>query len=502
MDSGMIQGNSTLAGAGTSICDPITAGSGRIYIRPYRSSDSEQVRELFRSSFGTGRGSLLRSAMRGQLADRISIALYTMGTLSLCFQAISLPSNSSNTITYLGQATLFAAVATFLNRAYGLYAAMMKFINLGLNGDMLDISKHYGGSDLLLDGSASDSTKDKEKNGYWVAELREKDGTSLIVGGTGIDVTTRNEPSSAELRRMIVSPICRRRGVGAQLIRVSLDHAQKHGIKSVYITTSIYQTSALTLYEKFGWVRQTQREKHCVPVHIRPFRPSDFEQVHNDSLWRRAMRAQYRAPLSFFSYSLIICGLLMFTRQTENLPASRTGILIAVAGAFLFSLHRLLLEFGLKRIVRQNLECDLKDIARHYNLIKTTSGEHEYIPYGKSGFWVAEIEGEEHKSEIVGTVGLDSSTSEDPTSSELRRMVVSRHCRRKGVACQLIKTLLAHARAHATKSIFLSTSFYQDEAITMYKAFGWRFQRKQDVSFLSQPIYMFHFNIDVDDCRL
>lgn len=56
---------------------------------------------------------------------------------------------------------------------------------------------------------------------------------------------------------MVVSPICRRRGVGAQLIRVAVDHAQKHGIKSVYITTSVYQTSALTLYEKFGWVRQS-----------------------------------------------------------------------------------------------------------------------------------------------------------------------------------------------------------------------------------------------------
>lgn len=55
---------------------------------------------------------------------------------------------------------------------------------------------------------------------------------------------------------MVVSPLCRRRGVGAQLIKVALDHAKKHDLISIYLTTSVHQQSALSLYKKCGWVRQ------------------------------------------------------------------------------------------------------------------------------------------------------------------------------------------------------------------------------------------------------
>lgn len=130
--------------------------------------------------------------MKGQLADRISMGLYTIGSLSLCFQAIYLSTRISssnprnyNTIVYFGQAILLAALATFLNRAYGLHLAMVKFINLALDGDMLDIGGHYGGRSLTFNDS-----NDRKKNGFWVAELREKNGSSLIVGGTGIGRST------------------------------------------------------------------------------------------------------------------------------------------------------------------------------------------------------------------------------------------------------------------------------------------------------------------------
>jgi len=53
---------------------------------------------------------------------------------------------------------------------------------------------------------------------------------------------------------MMVSPICRRRGVAGHLIRTSLEHGRKHGIQSIFLSTSSFQKSAIELYQKNGFV--------------------------------------------------------------------------------------------------------------------------------------------------------------------------------------------------------------------------------------------------------
>uniref|UniRef100_A0A8H8CLG4 Uncharacterized protein n=1 Tax=Psilocybe cubensis TaxID=181762 RepID=A0A8H8CLG4_PSICU len=175
--------------------NPLQApAKGRICIRPYRDSDSEPIRALFVDAFGTGKGSILRAALKGQLADKLSMCLYTIGSISLCSQAIHLSTRYSshkdqdnyNVLIYLGQAMLLAALATLLNRAYKVYLAVMKFIQLGLDGDMLDIGEHYCWRSLQFDNSDSSKENERRKNGYWVAELIQEDGSSIIVGGTGI----------------------------------------------------------------------------------------------------------------------------------------------------------------------------------------------------------------------------------------------------------------------------------------------------------------------------
>jgi GNAT superfamily N-acetyltransferase len=57
--------------------------------------------------------------------------------------------------------------------------------------------------------------------------------------------------------------------------------------------------------------------------------------------------------------------------------------------------------------------------------------------------------------------------------AELRRMVVSPHHRRLGIAALLIQTLVAHAREHKMPAVYLGTTQYQQAAIHMYKKFGW-----------------------------
>jgi len=80
---------------------------------------------------------------------------------------------------------------------------------------------------------------------FWVAE-----DAGRLVGMYGLE---RCEESSAELRRMYVSPEARRRGVA----RLMLAHAERlcrsAGLDRLTLSTSEVQTSALALYRASGF---------------------------------------------------------------------------------------------------------------------------------------------------------------------------------------------------------------------------------------------------------
>lgn len=71
----------------------------------------------------------------------------------------------------------------------------------------------------------------------------------------------------------------------------------------------------------------------------------------------------------------------------------------------------------------------------------------------------------------------DFFSQDDPTKAELRRMSVSPHHRRRGIASSLVKVLLEHAREHELSSVTLTTSDLQEDAISMYEKYGWTFRR-------------------------
>ncbi|KAJ7582327.1 acyl-CoA N-acyltransferase [Mycena floridula] len=131
------------------------------------------------------------------------------------------------------------------------------------------------------------------------------------------------------------------------------------------------------------------------------------------------------------------------------------------------------------------LQEDLKDIPRHYKLAPKVdklvvnreiplSQNDDLQPMTASGFWVAEM-----GSRVVGMVALDQAS--DKPEVELRRMSVLASYRGRGIASQLIKTIVDHATKHKMTSIFLSTSTMQPGAIAMYKKYGWSYKQILEV---------------------
>jgi len=52
---------------------------------------------------------------------------------------------------------------------------------------------------------------------------------------------------------MTVSARFHRRGIASRLLEQLLDHAKRHGLKEIYLSTTQYQTAAIALYKKAGF---------------------------------------------------------------------------------------------------------------------------------------------------------------------------------------------------------------------------------------------------------
>jgi GNAT superfamily N-acetyltransferase len=69
-----------------------------------------------------------------------------------------------------------------------------------------------------------------------------------------------NDPTMAQLRRMAVHPSLQRRGIGRRLIshllsHASLLHPDGLRIRTIELVTTGFQSSAVGIYESFGWKR-------------------------------------------------------------------------------------------------------------------------------------------------------------------------------------------------------------------------------------------------------
>ncbi len=76
----------------------------------------------------------------------------------------------------------------------------------------------------------------------------------------GLDLIQKEGKREGELRRMVVSGQHVRRGVAARIVEAAIVRAKSHDLPSIYLSTSILQEAAVSMYKKLGWVEEGRRE--------------------------------------------------------------------------------------------------------------------------------------------------------------------------------------------------------------------------------------------------
>ncbi|THV00720.1 acyl-CoA N-acyltransferase [Dendrothele bispora CBS 962.96] len=207
---------------------------------------------------------------------------------------------------------------------------------------------------------------------------------------------------------------------------------------------------------------------------IRPYRPEDEEQV-KDLAFRSVvdgsgspfyfmLRHVFTTSLFYFYYFLFLAG---FTAAISFTGIRRVLGITLFHGVGFFMLY---IYWNVRAAFVDYVESAFRtDMAN----IMTTYKVGDKSP---SCFWVAEIPSTnlwKSSYEIVGCVGLDSSTSADLKTAELRRLYVSPSYRRHGIATALVNNLMTFARERGVTTLYSETSNLQVAAQFVYSSQGW-----------------------------
>lgn len=191
-----------------------------LLIRRYRPSDKDSVLSLY--SIG------IREHIRPCFLNAMTSPLYLTVTLALCVAGHLLGSA-------LGAVVLPGAwVGLVYYCCHLLYAGYVRKV---LQTDMRDIPGNY---------------MSRPDDGFWVAEA-EVDGRTRILGMVALVTKESGKERYGELVRMIISPSCRRMGLGFRMAQTVIDFCQERGLSKVALETSSTQAAALSLYEKLGF---------------------------------------------------------------------------------------------------------------------------------------------------------------------------------------------------------------------------------------------------------
>ncbi|KAJ3879197.1 acyl-CoA N-acyltransferase, partial [Lentinula edodes] len=259
-------------------------------------------------------------------------------------------------------------------------------------------------------------------------------------------------------------------------------------------------------------------------VRVRIFRKSDSEAVRRlfktcmmigeGAPARTHLAATTRSPSFLYTFALLIISITVeVTKLSRFLPVSYLDVTVAAIALLalfylcysIYSAVGFYIQFGLTC-----LRTDLKDIQGHYNLCQVTSISNENAKdpeletTSMKGFWVAEIMSPvTNKAEIVGCISLGDPPpppfTSGPGTTELRRMIVSPHHRRRGIARALIQACEAHATTskHKLTAIVLRTTFYQPHARQLYTKLGYRIVLEQDLRFGNDNVHVFLYRKDL-----
>jgi ribosomal protein S18 acetylase RimI-like enzyme len=151
-----------------------------------------------------------------------------------------------------------AAMVTWLHKIS--VGAYYSYIEWSLTQDMGNIPEYYELEPIDESNKGNIIYAPKGQKNFFVCE----DSAGAIAGFVALDYHPERPKPTGELRRMIVSPTHRRRGVAEFLIQALIKHAKKNDLQVIELGTSDVQYGAKKLYQKLGW-----REHHRVFDEIR-----------------------------------------------------------------------------------------------------------------------------------------------------------------------------------------------------------------------------------------
>ncbi|KAM9408366.1 N-acetyltransferase family 8 member 3-like [Pholidichthys leucotaenia] len=192
----------------------------KVVIRQFRPSDLDSVQCLFMiGQLEQIHPSFIRamtSPLYVTITLTLSIAGYLLGSI---FGAVLLPAAWVSLIYY--------SCHTIFN----------SYVRMTLQADMGDISGFY---------------LSRPDHCFWVAEA-EVNGRAQVVGIVAVVARENGGEKYGKLSRLVVSPQCRRLGLGCQLIQTVVDFSKDRGFSKVELVTTSIQEEAVALYKKLGF---------------------------------------------------------------------------------------------------------------------------------------------------------------------------------------------------------------------------------------------------------
>ncbi|KAJ7863237.1 acyl-CoA N-acyltransferase [Mycena leptocephala] len=230
-----------------------------IVVRQFQPGDAPQVYALLLEGFVHGSGSPQEGAQRRNRTSRVSCLAYAGFTVGLgCLSRNTDIFRLTGAALCLGSATVLIHARRRIKRWFANFCATAR------KTDMANITEAYEIP------SAVGSPKEQGPGGFWVAVLESPErNTSEVVGYVGLDYRSKADPTSAELRCMIVSPRHRRRRIGSLLMTALMDHARRRAppLQTLELETieNELQPGPLKLYERYGFRIVGRRSVRAAP---------------------------------------------------------------------------------------------------------------------------------------------------------------------------------------------------------------------------------------------
>jgi GNAT superfamily N-acetyltransferase len=216
-----------------------------LHVRSFQSGDYETIKKHFSSCLMEPAPSAFYHVLNHPIPWTIwgTGVAFAAGGLSLFTKQHPPPMKYVVAVTSIWS----AAVVTWLHRiSIGSY---YNYTQWSLTQDMGNIPEYYELEPIDESNKDNIIYAPKGQKNFFVCE----DNTGAIAGFVALDYHPERPKRTGELRRMIVSPTHRRRGVAEFLIQALIRHAKKNDLQVIDLGTSDVQYGAKKLYQKLGW---------------------------------------------------------------------------------------------------------------------------------------------------------------------------------------------------------------------------------------------------------